>query len=68
MQLGDLICILFGAKTPVILREVPAESSYEWIGHAYVHGIMHGQALGSVSAEVDRQGRRTLGFKDFRLI
>jgi hypothetical protein len=49
MQMGDLICILLGFKTPVILREGSAESSYEFIGHAYVHGIMHGEGLGLLS-------------------
>ncbi|KAM7208243.1 Heterokaryon incompatibility protein (HET) domain containing protein [Naviculisporaceae sp. PSN 640] len=51
MQLGDVICVAFGFKTPVILRELEEDSKYELVGHAYVHGIMHGEALGSVDLE-----------------
>ena len=37
-KIGDKVCILFGASTPVIMRQ---EGEY-WrlIGDAYVHGIM----------------------------
>jgi hypothetical protein len=48
-QEGDFICILFGCSVPVILRKrSPPESdeSYYWfIGEAYVHGMMDGEAL-----------------------
>lgn len=45
---GDLICVLFGADVPIILRRRPqstSESSYEFLGAAYVHQIMFGAAL-----------------------
>lgn len=45
---GDLICVLFGADLPMILRrrsESTSEPSYEFLGPAYVHQIMFGQAL-----------------------
>lgn len=45
---GDLICVLFGADVPMILRrrsDAAWEPSHEFLGPAYVHGIMFGQAL-----------------------
>jgi len=39
---GDLCCLLMGCKMPVILRKV--ESHYLFIGTAYVHGTMRGEA------------------------
>lgn len=45
MQMGDQICILMGSKTPMVLREGAETGCYELVGHAYVHGIMHGEAL-----------------------
>jgi len=71
MRLGDLICVVFGSKTPLILRQLEPESTYELVGHAYVHGIMHGEALGSLDLEAKRDmfdGRRDLGFRSFCLI
>ena len=44
---GDLICIIFGATTPNILR--PLESGgnmrYELVGHCYMHGLMDGEGM-----------------------
>lgn len=45
MCASDLVCILIGFKTPVIMRRRPSGDGYQWIGPAYVHGIMHGEAL-----------------------
>jgi hypothetical protein len=45
MQQGDEIWILPGASVPLILRKVSAECRYRVVGDAYVHGIMHGEAL-----------------------
>jgi hypothetical protein len=39
---GDLICIIYGAVTPFILRKRP-ETGFQLIGEAYVHGIMDGE-------------------------
>ncbi|CAG8958443.1 hypothetical protein HYFRA_00011120 [Hymenoscyphus fraxineus] len=43
---GDLICIIFGCSTPIILREIG--SSFMLVGEAYVHGIMKGEAVKAV--------------------
>lgn len=51
MQMGDLICILLGSKVPVVLREHEAGIGYDFVGAAYVHGIMHGEALAILRLE-----------------
>lgn len=38
---GDVISILFGCSSPMILR--PVGAYYQLIGEAYVHGIMNGE-------------------------
>lgn len=42
---GDLICVFYGGDTPYILRKDPAADTFEFIGEAYVHGLMYGEAL-----------------------
>ncbi|PMD42213.1 HET-domain-containing protein [Hyaloscypha variabilis F] len=44
---GDLVFILFGAKTPFILRKDQSMKLYRLVGEAYVHGIMGGTAAQS---------------------
>lgn len=59
MEEGDQICVLFGGKTPFILRrenpeaKVQAKSAEKWIfvGDAYVHGIMDGEAMKRMESE-----------------
>jgi hypothetical protein len=40
---GDKICILFGGSIPFVLRERD-DGDFTFIGEAYVHGIMDGEA------------------------
>ena len=49
-QQGDLVCILFGCDVPAILR-LDESGTYSWIGEAYMHGIMEGQAMDWLDAE-----------------
>jgi hypothetical protein len=56
MRHSDLVCVIFGFKMPVILRQ--RGEYFEWIGQAYVHGLMHGECLVGVLDKV----------KTFRLI
>jgi hypothetical protein len=44
-----VICILFGASVPVVLRadSVGDDSDFRLIGECYVHGIMDGEAMHS---------------------
>ena len=45
---GDIVCIFQDGRVPVILR---AEKDYHvWIGEAYIHGIMFGEALRAAEA------------------
>ena len=53
-KVGDLVCILFGAQTPFILRPAEAhgddhgetqEPSYILIGECYMHGMMDGETI-----------------------
>jgi len=44
-QPGDLLCILFGAKVPFVLRQVDDPGRFKLVGEAYCHGIMQGEAM-----------------------
>ena len=55
MHTGDMVCVLLGAKTLMILREVSPKPTYELIGPAYVDGIMHGEAI----ARLNQRGLRS---------
>ncbi|CZR69694.1 uncharacterized protein PAC_19594 [Phialocephala subalpina] len=43
MQEGDLLCVLFGGATPLILR--PEGEHYRFVGECYVHDLMSGEAI-----------------------
>ncbi|KAI0381107.1 heterokaryon incompatibility protein-domain-containing protein [Hypomontagnella monticulosa] len=49
LQVGDQIHVLLGGKTPFILRaDKPKDDGgvfYQYIGNAYVHGIMDGEIM-----------------------
>jgi Heterokaryon incompatibility protein (HET) len=40
---GDLLCIVFGCSTPLVIR--PAGEFYQVVGEAYVQGMMEGEVL-----------------------
>jgi hypothetical protein len=42
---GDLVCILYGANTPYIVRSNGNGNPMTLVGDAYVDGIMYGEAL-----------------------
>ncbi|RKK67398.1 hypothetical protein BFJ69_g14532 [Fusarium oxysporum] len=54
---GDLICLIYGTQTPLILRRNVCQGSsdlkwtYTLIGECYMHGIMDGEALQSQNKE-----------------
>jgi hypothetical protein len=43
LEIGDIVCVLFGGDVPYILR--PKDGYYQLVGDAYVHGIMEGEAI-----------------------
>ena len=47
---GDIVCVLYGGKLPFILRPW-GESHYLLVGECYVHGLMHGEAMGMSKAD-----------------
>ncbi|KAH8746880.1 heterokaryon incompatibility protein-domain-containing protein [Hyaloscypha finlandica] len=49
MAKGDTVAILYGARTPFILRNLKKSGKWKLLGDCYVHGIMSGEAL-----EIDR--------------
>ena len=53
-QVGDIIAILDGGKTPFLLRAA-SSSMHILVGESYVHGIMGGEALEWEHAEVARR-------------
>lgn len=46
---GDLICIIFGCSTPIILRG--DGNTFKLVGEAYIHGIMNGEALDGIASQ-----------------
>lgn len=51
---GDIVCLIFGADVPFILRKIPLQQSreryderqcYALVGESFVHGIMDGEGL-----------------------
>ena len=46
-RIGDFIILCKGSKVPLIFRpaESPRASKWVFVGDAYVHGIMQGQAF-----------------------
>jgi hypothetical protein len=49
---GDIICILFGSRTPLVIRPIPDfENCFTLVGECYVEGVMDGEALGWLLAE-----------------
>ena len=49
----DLVVILYGCDLPAILRRCPNSDLHEFIGVAYVEGIMFGEAVEDPEAKED---------------
>lgn len=48
MQPGDVVAVLFGSSSPMVMRPlVSGKDEYELIGYCYVYGIMKGEAVQS---------------------
>jgi Heterokaryon incompatibility protein (HET) len=44
LDTNDVVWVLAGAAVPVVLRRRPKVGNWEFVGEAYVHGIMNGEA------------------------
>jgi hypothetical protein len=55
VKIGDEICILHGAKMPVIVRRDENTRFSKLIGVAYVHGLMRGEAFESATLLPSRE-------------
>ncbi|CAN8105365.1 unnamed protein product [Discula destructiva] len=42
---GDVLCVLFGGKTPFLLRSSNHSENYSLVGECYAHGLMNGVAI-----------------------
>lgn len=45
MEENDLLCILYGAATPMVLRPIGDGYQYRFIGECYVYDLMSGEAM-----------------------
>jgi hypothetical protein len=46
LRTGDLVCVIVGAMTPVVLRPLPGSGGlHQLLGDCYLHGIMFGEAI-----------------------
>jgi hypothetical protein len=55
--IGDKICMFFGASVPFVLRERD-DGGFMFVGEAYVHGLMDGEALKEFDIETLSQDFR----------
>ncbi|VUC27723.1 unnamed protein product [Clonostachys rosea] len=45
-QVGDLICVVPGCPSALVLRELPSSAGhYQLVGDAYMDGVMNGEAI-----------------------
>lgn len=59
VQAGDLVCVALGGALPLLLRKRD-EGGYTYVGDAYIHGIMHGEAM-------PRENDRRVPFEVFNI-
>ena len=53
VKVGDKVVVLLGGKVPYILRRLEEqEDMYKYIGDAYVHGIMNGEAVDAMDTKL----------------
>ncbi|KAK1754436.1 heterokaryon incompatibility protein-domain-containing protein [Echria macrotheca] len=46
VRVGDVVCVLYGTTVLYLLRP-RADGTYEFVGDAFLHGMMHGEAITS---------------------
>lgn len=54
LEVGDIVCVLFGCSVPVVLRKM--NGYYNFLRECYVHGILEGEVVGALEkGEVESQ-------------
>jgi hypothetical protein len=51
VQVGDVVAVLYGGELPMVLRPTNKTKEFQFVGDAYVHGIMNGEVLWLMAAE-----------------
>ncbi|EQB44659.1 hypothetical protein CGLO_16572 [Colletotrichum gloeosporioides Cg-14] len=49
LEVGDVVCVLFGSKVPFCLR--PMGRRYLFVGECYAHGLMKGEAMAMLARD-----------------
>ncbi|KAH6276611.1 hypothetical protein HBI40_056690 [Parastagonospora nodorum] len=65
-RIGDQICILYGCSVPVVLRKLESpDQTLQWqfVGDAYVHGIMDGEFLRGLTGDERREKEQTFAIR-----
>lgn len=52
VDVGDILAVLDGCDMPTLLRRMDGQQTSRFIGEAYVHGMMDGEAV----ADAEREG------------
>ncbi|KAK4249333.1 heterokaryon incompatibility protein-domain-containing protein [Corynascus novoguineensis] len=55
-QVGDVVCVLYGTTVPYVLRP-RSDGAMSFVGDAYIHGAMDGEAITSPERERDEMIR-----------
>ncbi|RSM07899.1 hypothetical protein CDV31_008391 [Fusarium ambrosium] len=50
---GDQVWVLAGGRVPFVLRPQEEKGKFELVGDAYVHGIMHGEAVSQTDGKME---------------
>lgn len=45
LEVGDEVCVPFGCKTPIVVRQEGDDAEYRFVGDAYVDSYMYGKAI-----------------------
>ncbi|KAF6824946.1 Ankyrin and HET domain-containing protein [Colletotrichum plurivorum] len=64
VQPGDVVAVLFGSRTPVVLRSVGAGSRYQFVSACYVGGSMFGELMD----QLDEGGARGVKVERLSLV
>ncbi|KAK0752991.1 heterokaryon incompatibility protein-domain-containing protein [Schizothecium vesticola] len=54
VQVGDVVCVLFGCRMPAVLRP-QADGCYTLVTFTYVHDVMEGQLVGASGPGTSRE-------------